>query len=129
MAKGGTYGTVVHMNLALGAVSSSFRVGQKGRVMLPAAVRRAAHLEDGAEVVARSDGEGRIIIESVDSIRVRLWAAAPASDGLDVAQDVREMRQQDQAVVEANAARQLATLGSEADSEAAGRALLNVLGL
>lgn len=119
----------MHMSLPVGAVSSPFRVGQKGRVMLPAAVRRAAHLEDGAEVVARPDGPGRIVIESVDAIRARLWAAAPEPDGLDVAQDVREMRQQDQAVVEANATRQATTLRPESDSEAAGRALLSLLGL
>ncbi len=97
--------------------------------MLPAAVRRAAHLEDGAEVVARPDGEGRIVIESVAAIRARLWAAAPEPAGLDLAQDVREMRQQDRAVVEANAARQAATLGSQSDSDDAGQALLTFLGL
>lgn len=117
------------MAIPVGTVSASFRVGQKGRVMLPAAVRRAAHLEDGAEVVARPDGEGRIVIESVAAIRARLWAAAPKASGLDTEADVRAMRQQDQAVVELNATRQLDARGTDEDSDAAGAALLARLGL
>ena len=120
---------MVFMSLPVGVVSASFHVGQKGRVMLPAAVRRAAHLDDGAEVVARPDGEGRIIIESVEAIRARLWAAAPEPSGLDLTRDVRELRQQDQVVVASNAARQVDTLSSQSDSDKAGQALLTFLGL
>lgn len=117
------------MNPPAGTVSTPFRVGHKGRVMLPAAVRRAARLEEGVEVVARPDGEGRIVIESVDAVRARLWAAAPGASGLDTAVDVREMRQEDQDVVREGALRQVADLGSEADSEAVGAALFARLGL
>ncbi len=110
-------------------VSSSFHVGLKGRVMLPAAVRRAAHLEEGDEVVARPDGEGRIVIETVASIRARVWAAAPEPTGLDVTADVRDLRNDDRQLADHNAARHSATLGSEHDSAAAGASLLSHLGL
>lgn len=110
-------------------VSSSFHVGLKGRVMLPAAVRRAAHLEEGAEVVARPDGEGRVIIETVASIRARVWAAAPEPKDLDLTADVRDLRNEDRQLAEQNADRQAATLGSEHDSVAAGASLLAHLGL
>lgn len=121
---------MVYMNLPLGTItSSSFVIGQKGRVMLPAAVRRAARLEDGTEVVARPDGEGRIVIESVAAIRARLWGSAPSPTGLDAQQDVRQMRQEDQRVVEANSARQAVAPVSEQGSEQAGQDLLAFLGL
>ena len=120
---------MVSMSQPAGTVAASFVIGQKGRVMLPAAVRRAANLEEGTEVVARPDGEGRLVIESVDAIRARLWASAPEPTGLDAQADVRQMRRQDQTVADANSARQAAALASEQDSEQTGRALLTFLGL
>ena len=47
------------MSLPHSVVSAPFHVGAKGRVVLPAAVRRAAHIEQGDQVVARSEGAGR----------------------------------------------------------------------
>ncbi len=82
--------------------SAAFRVGGKGRVVVPAAVRRAAGIDQGAEVVARADGQGRMVIETVESIKARVLASAPEPSGLDVVAD---------------------------DSEAAGAALLAHLGL
>jgi AbrB family looped-hinge helix DNA binding protein len=109
--------------------SSALHVGVKGRVVLPAAVRRAAHLEEGAEVVARADGEGRVVIETVASVRERIWNAAPQPTGADTVADVRELRDADELLCAANMARQARELGSEQDSAAAGAALLAHLGL
>jgi AbrB family looped-hinge helix DNA binding protein len=117
------------MSPTSGVASAAFHVGAKGRVVLPAAVRRAAHLEEGAEVVARPDGEGRVVIETVASVRERIWNAAPQPTGVDTIADVRELRDADEALSAANMARQARELGSEQDSAAAGTALLTHLGL
>jgi len=110
-------------------ISVPFHIGVKGRVVLPAAVRRAAHLDEGAEVVARPDGEGRIVIETVASIRERIWEAAPQARGADTVADVRQLRDADESLSAANRARQARELGSEEESAAAGAALLAHLGL
>lgn len=117
------------MSLPADVVSSSFHVGAKGRVVLPAAVRRAAHLDEGAEVVARPDGEGRVVIETVESIRARVWAASPQSAGHDMTADVRAMRDEDNRVSDEASARRAGELGSKDDSAAAEAALLAHLGL
>lgn len=112
-----------------GVASGSFRVGEKGRVVLPVAVRRAAGIGAEDEVVARSDGQGRLVIETVASIKARVRAAAPAPSGLDTVADVREMRQGDVALSDAAAARRPSPKASEADSDAVGAALIARLGL
>ena len=117
------------MSLPGGVASSSFHVGLKGRIMLPAAVRRAACLVEGDEVVARPDGEGRVVIETVASIRARVWNAAPQPTGLDTAADVRAQRDEDSALSQSNMERRSQELGSEQHSAQAGAALLAHLGL
>jgi len=109
------------------AVSGSFHVGAKGRVVLPAAVRRAAGVEEGTELVARADGEGRVVLETVASIRARVWDAAPPPSGLDVEMDVKAIRQDDLALERRRAAERLDR--SEQESAEAGAALLAHLGL
>ncbi len=117
------------MNPPPSVVSAPLRVGAKGRVVLPAAVRRAANITEGAEVVARPAGEGRVVIETVDSIRERVWGAAPDATGLDTTTDVRAMRDDDNHVSDAAFARRAPNLGTETESAAAGAALLDRLGL
>lgn len=117
------------MSLPPSVVSAPFHVGAKGRVVLPAAVRRAANITEGAEVVARPEGEGRVVIETVHSIRERVWGAAPDASGLDTTADVRALREEDNHVSDAAFARRAAASGSETDSAAAGAALLARLGL
>jgi hypothetical protein len=60
-----------------------------------------------------------------DSIRARVWDAAPAPTGLDVTADVRAMRAEDFALADANAAARSA----QSPVEGAGDALLAYLGL
>ncbi len=124
-------GTMVLMSLPAGLVSTSFHVGAKGRVVLPAAIRRAAHIEEGTELVARLVGDGQLLLETKDAVRARVWGAAPQPAGLDAAADVRAMRDEDIAVEARNANRWTAALTgrSEADSDATGAALLAHLGL
>lgn len=112
-----------------GVASATFRVGVKGRVVLPVAVRRAAGIGADDEVVARSDGQGRLVIETVASIKARVRAAAPAPSGLDTTADVRKMRQDDGALADAAAERRSSPQGSQGDSDAVGAALIARLGL
>jgi AbrB family looped-hinge helix DNA binding protein len=118
-----------HVSLPSGSVSAAFRVGPKGRIVLPSAVRRAARIEEGAEVVARLLGEGQLLIETKDAVRARVWGAAPEPAGLDTTADVRALRSEDIALVAKNAARQAELSSTEQDSDAAGAALLAHLGL
>jgi len=117
------------MSLPPSVVSAPFHVGAKGRVVLPAAVRRAASIAEGDQVVARPVGEGRVVIETVRAIRVRVWGAAPDASGLDTTTEVRAMRAEDNDVSDQGFARRAAVNGSETDSAAAGAALLARLGL
>jgi len=122
------------MSLPPSVVSAPFHVGAKGRVVLPAAVRRAARIAEGDQVVARPEGEGRVVIETVRSIRERVWGAAPDPSGLDSTTEVRAMRAEDNIVSDQAFARRSAADGTAADrteveSAAAGAALLARLGL
>ena len=112
-----------------GVVSGPFHIGAKGRVVLPAAVRRAANIAEGDQVVARPAGEGRVVIETVHSIRARVWGAAPGASGLDTTTEVRAMRAEDNDLSDAAYLRRAADSNSETDSAAAGAALLTRLGL
>lgn len=97
--------------------------------MLPSALRRAAHLEEGAEVVARLVGDGQLLLETKDAVRARVWGSAPQPTELDVTVDVRTMRTADVALEASNARLREQAMGSETDSDAAGAALLAHLGL
>lgn len=108
--------------------SVEFRIGAQGRGVLPAPVRRAAHVDEGDRLVARAEGPGRIVLETPAAIRARVWAAAPTFQNLDAAADVRSMRDEDNAVSDANFARRLQA--PDVDSaEAVGERLLTELGL
>lgn len=104
--------------------SLPFTVGPKGRLVLPVAVRRAARMDEGAEVVASVDGEGRVVLETVASVRSRVWSAAP-DISFHGADDVRQLRSEDQAIADAASARRR----TAAASPDAGAALLDHLGL
>jgi len=60
-------------------VAHTSRLGLKGRIVIPAEVRRATGLTADSEVVIRAEGEGRVVIETADAARNRVWAAAPPS--------------------------------------------------
>ena len=59
-------------------MAHSVRIGAKGRVVLPAALRAQTRVAEGDELIASADG-GRIILETSDAIKARLRAAAMAA--------------------------------------------------
>jgi bifunctional DNA-binding transcriptional regulator/antitoxin component of YhaV-PrlF toxin-antitoxin module len=116
-----------HMSDAPG-IAVAFHLGPKGRSVLPVAVRRAAGLEEGTELVATALGDGRVLLETVDAVRQRVWAGAPALESEpDAAADVRRMRQEDIAVSDAAASRR-ATHRATSTADP-GATLLSKLGL
>lgn len=56
------------------------RVGGKGRIVLPAALRAEAHIEEGSELIAYVEG-GRIMLETREDVKRRLRAQAAAAGG------------------------------------------------
>ena len=120
--------TLVPMASPTGAVTASFQLGDKGRVVLPAAVRRAARIPDGATVIAHAAGEGRIVIETADAIRARVWGAAPEPCDLDAVADVRALRHEDNQIADAAAERRSAAPVGSGGGDAGAR-LLAHLGL
>ena len=109
--------------------SSSFQLGPKGRVVLPAAVRRAAGIPDGAQVVAQAIGPGRMVIETVDAVRHRVWGASSDGAGVDSTTDVRALREEDISTADGAAQERSAAREDTAESDAVGLALLAHLGL
>lgn len=105
--------------------TANVSLGAKGRVLIPVAVRRAAELADGADLVVRSDGPGRIVVETRDAVRARVWADAPTPAGLDTVADVRAMRDEDVEISDRQSAARSATTAGED----AGERLLEFLGL
>ena len=104
-----------------------FNLGEKGRLVLPIAVRRAAQIADGADLVARAEGEGRVVIETRDAISLRVWANAPTPTGVNTVELVREMRNEDNEISEENLVRR-GKKSSSKKTEEAGALLLKSLG-
>lgn len=52
------------------------RIGNKGRVVIPAALRERARMAEGDELVARVMEDGRLVLEARESIKARLRAQA-----------------------------------------------------
>ena len=83
----------------------SFAVGPKGRVVLPASVRRAAGIAEGVELVAWADGDGRIVLETVAALKSRIWGAMPAANEREAEEDRRQRHEREIAVEESTRAR------------------------
>ena len=108
----------------MGETTASLVVNSKGRTSLPVVVRRQAGIEGETEMVARVDGPGRIVLETRESVRSRVWANAPESGSTGGA-DVRQMREEDVRTSDAHAVER-ATTRTTPD---AGDRLLAELGL
>jgi AbrB family looped-hinge helix DNA binding protein len=54
------------------------RIGAKGRIVLPAALRAEAHLQEGDELIAYVEGT-RITLETRADVKARLRAQAAAA--------------------------------------------------
>ncbi|MFJ9694690.1 AbrB/MazE/SpoVT family DNA-binding domain-containing protein [Kitasatospora sp. NPDC101183] len=68
-------------------VEATTTVGHRGRIILPVAIQRAAHMREGARVHLRVLEDGGVIIETTDDIKRRLKFRLPA--GVDLAADDR----------------------------------------
>ena len=107
-------------------VSVPARLGEKGRVVVPAELRKFAGFHADTQVVMWSDGEGRIVMETREAARRRIWDAAPAAD-IDATADVRAMRDEDTQISDQNAKRR--STHRSKGSDAAAQRLLSELGL
>jgi AbrB family looped-hinge helix DNA binding protein len=105
------------------------KVDSRGRISLPADLRRAAGIGEGSELVAVSLGPGRLLLETQQAITEAVWAAAPVDDEADSVADVRRMRDEDVAISEEAADRRRVVDADEAASRKRGEALLSELGL
>lgn len=54
------------------ASDNEVQVGAQGRLVVPAALRRALNLKPGDRLIARVDGD-RLVLERRESIERRLW--------------------------------------------------------
>jgi AbrB family looped-hinge helix DNA binding protein len=61
-------------------VAHLVRIGAKGRIVLPAALRAQAHLREGDELIAYVEGK-RITLETRADVKARLRAQASAAAG------------------------------------------------
>ena len=102
----------------------TIRVGPKSRIVLPAGLRKAAGIDEGSELVGYVDSYGRLVLETAESARNRVWAAAPGPEG-DSISEVRAERMLD-ASQEAAKHEHRATAPTD---EGAGDRLLRELGL
>jgi AbrB family looped-hinge helix DNA binding protein len=69
---------MTHYNQVRGivqAMAHSVRIGAKGRIVLPAALRAETHLKEGDELIVTA-ADGRVVMETPDAIKARLRAAA-----------------------------------------------------
>ncbi|TQF04665.1 AbrB/MazE/SpoVT family DNA-binding domain-containing protein [Kitasatospora acidiphila] len=69
-------------------------VGHRGRIILPVAIQRAAHIHEGTRVHLRVLEDGGVIIETTDDIRRRLKFRLPA--GVDLSADDRAEADEEQ---------------------------------
>ncbi|MFD4482137.1 hypothetical protein ACFWPU_39335 [Streptomyces sp. NPDC058471] len=68
---------------------SRAKLGQRGRLIVPAAVQKLARLHEGDQLVIRAVAEGSFVVETVEAVKARMRAAAPAGTW-DSAVDARE---------------------------------------
>lgn len=108
--------------------STPVKVDSRGRVNLPADLRREAGFEEGSEIVAISYGPGRVLLETQQAVTDAVWAAAPDAE-TDAVADVRQMRDEDLTISETNAERRRQVDVDEKTSRERGEALLRELGL
>jgi antitoxin component of MazEF toxin-antitoxin module len=57
--------------------------------MIPAALQRSTGITEGTEYVIRATEDGALVVETVDAVKRRLRAAAPAGDW-DAAAEARQ---------------------------------------
>jgi len=100
-------------------------VKDKGRTVLPAALRDACSFEVGATLIARPTGPGRAVVETEASVLERMWGRNTA-DEADGVEELKVARAADNELLE----RRATDLGEgDERSDARAAALLAELGL
>jgi bifunctional DNA-binding transcriptional regulator/antitoxin component of YhaV-PrlF toxin-antitoxin module len=61
-------------------VTYTLSVKEKGRTVLPAALRTACQFTDATELVATPLGRGKFLVETREAIVDDLWAGLPATE-------------------------------------------------
>lgn len=69
------YGGSMTAPVVAGLPSSHLKIDSKRRAVLSPAVLAAAELAPGADLVARVEGPGRIVLESLDTVLARVQEA------------------------------------------------------
>ena len=77
-----------------GPVEATTTVGHRGRIILPVAVQRAAHMQEGARIHLRVLEDGGVIIETTEDIKRRLKFRLPS--GVDLTADDRAEADEDE---------------------------------
>lgn len=109
-----------------GVATYHLTVGDRGRIVLPAALRAECGIAAGVELIATVDADGGIAIASGDALLAKLERARALVAGRDGSDDLREWRGRTEAEREERLERPAA---SPADAAARGRELLDLLGL
>ncbi|MBJ7334168.1 MAG: AbrB/MazE/SpoVT family DNA-binding domain-containing protein [Thermoleophilia bacterium] len=78
-------------------ISFALRIDDRGRLVLPAALRRASGLAEGQEVVAVVDADGRIVISTADRLMDQLREACARMGQRDAASDLEGWRDESEA--------------------------------
>lgn len=81
-------------------------------------------------MVAHVAAPGRIVLETPDAIQERVWAAAPAREQADIADDLRALQGEDNRLADAaDERRARVSADRDADTDEQGEWLLRELGL
>ena len=78
-------------------MSFALRIDDRGRIVLPAALRRASGLAEGQEVVAVVDADGRIVISTADRLMDQLREACARMGQREAASDLEDWRDESEA--------------------------------
>lgn len=107
------------------ATHFKLHVKDKGRTVLPVALRAACGFDTGATLIARQVGPGRAVVETEAAVLDRLWSRNVDHD-VDGVEALKEMRAADIELVESRAHE---SADGDENSGARAAAMLAALGL
>lgn len=98
MTRPASRGTIQHVSTK----TVTFKVGKKGRVVIPASLRKEARITEGTELTGRVSHSGQVILETRDAIkqRIRARAAAGSNDRSSVVDELLEERRADRSLLD-----------------------------
>jgi len=69
----------------------SFKVGKKGRVVIPSSLRKEARISEGTVLTGRVSDSGQVILETKESIKKRIRTRASAVSRIGTSSVVEEL--------------------------------------